>query len=1026
MSKAKKPKNANKHRALSAQQTIPYIAMHPDGICQIPGGLYTKTLEYEDINYAVASTEDQTAIISGWSACLNYFDSSLPFQLSFVNRRSRNANRYKVNIPAQEDDFNSIRGEYVEMLKGQIAKSNNGIERYKYITFGLPAEGATEARPRLGRVEADVMGNLKRLGVQSRPLDGRDRLAVLHGQMHPGGREPFRFAWKDIPKTGMGTKDYIAPDSFDFRQSRTFRVGQMWGAASYLQIMASELSDKLLAEILELDAELTVTMHIQTVDQLKAIKTIKGKISDIGRMKAEEQKKAVRAGYDMEILPPDLITFSKDAAELLADLQSRNERMFLLTFNLVQPALDNHTMGTVFEEVIRKFNEETNITDAGRHFTPRDIVELITDLAFVPVKGKIQSTTYRIYDGACGTGGMLTVAEGRMQEMAKEFGKNVSIHLYGQENSDETYAIARSDMLVKGEGVQANNIFFGSTISNDGFSGETFDFMLSNPPFGTPWKTDLKAWGDIKKDEITDTRFRVNYKGEDFSLIPDIGDPQMLFLANNISKMKKNTVLGSRIVEVHNSSSLSTGKAGSGPSNLRQYIIEQDMLEAIVALPEEMFYNTPITTYIWVLTNKKDVKRKGKVQLIDATKIKTSLRKNLGNKKFEISKELRSKILDIYMGFDQADSKLSKIVDNSDFGYWEVPIMHPLYDENGKIVVETKGKNKGKPKADKDLTDKNRVQFSYAGGVEAFYSEEVKPYSPDAWIDWDNIKIGYDISFTKYFYDPEDLRDALDIVSDLNNIHSESTQTLEKIIEHAKGNAVLQTTNMKDSGNKWLGKIPAHWDLVYLWQICAEQKNKNSQNQENNVLSLSHGNIIRKKDLNYGLVPKDYVGYQIVEPGNIILRLTDLQNDQKSLRTALVREKGIITSAYVCLKTTQNPRFIQLILHVYDINKYFYGLGGGVRQSIGYQELKNMVIPIPPEEEQKKIVDFVDTKCASVGFEIDRMIEQLKQEIALLGQYKTQMAADIITGRTNLSEIDYALISDVPTDHTEEVAEDAE
>lgn len=239
--------------------------------------------------------------------------------------------------------------------------------------------------------------------------------------------------------------------------------------------------------------------------------------------------------------------------------------------NLVQPALDNHTMGTVFEEVIRKFNEETNITDAGRHFTPRDIVELITDLAFVPVKGKIQSTTYRIYDGACGTGGMLTVAEGRMQEMAKEFGKNVSIHLYGQENSDETYAIARSDMLVKGEGVQANNIFFGSTISNDGFSGETFDFMLSNPPFGTPWKTDLKAWGDIKKDEITDTRFRVNYKGEDFSLIPDIGDPQMLFLANNISKMKKNTVLGSRIVEVHNSSSLSTGKAGSGPSNLRQW-----------------------------------------------------------------------------------------------------------------------------------------------------------------------------------------------------------------------------------------------------------------------------------------------------------------------------------------------------------------------------------------------------------------------------------------------------------------------
>ena len=341
MNAAKTKPNAkrNERRAVvSAQQTIPYVAMHPDGVCQLPGGFYTKTVEYEDINYAVASTEDQTAIFGGWSSFLNYFDSSLPFQLSFVNRRSRSANRYKVNIPEQEDEFNSIRHEYVEILKGQIAKSNNGIERTKYITFGLPAGSVAEARPRLGRVEADVMGNLKRLGVQSQPLDGRDRLAVLHGQMHPGSREPFRFSWKDIPQHGMGTKDYIAPDSFDFRQSRTFRVGQSWGAASYLQILASELSDKLLAEILELDAELTVTLHIQTVDQLKAIKTIKGKISDIGRMKAEEQKKAVRAGYDMEILPPDLITFSKDAAELLADLQSRNERMFLLTFTVVNIA----------------------------------------------------------------------------------------------------------------------------------------------------------------------------------------------------------------------------------------------------------------------------------------------------------------------------------------------------------------------------------------------------------------------------------------------------------------------------------------------------------------------------------------------------------------------------------------------------------------------------------------------------------------------------------------------------------------
>ena len=327
-----------KRAALSAQQTIPYVRMLPDGVCQLPGGLYTKTVEYEDINYSVASTEDQTAIFGGWSSFLNYFDSSLPFQLSFINRRSHSRSRYKVNIPQAEDDFNSVRAEFTGMLKNQIARSNNGIERSKYITFGIPAESLDEARPRLERVEADVMSNFKRLGVPPEPMDGRARLALLHGQMHPGSREPFRFSWGDIAKTGLGTKDFIAPDSFDFRQPRLFRMGQYWGAASYLQILASELSDKLLAEILELDAEMTVTLHIQTVDQLKAIKTIKGKISDIGKMKVEEQRKAVRAGYDPDILPPDLITFSKDAAELLADLQSRNERMFLLTFTVVNLA----------------------------------------------------------------------------------------------------------------------------------------------------------------------------------------------------------------------------------------------------------------------------------------------------------------------------------------------------------------------------------------------------------------------------------------------------------------------------------------------------------------------------------------------------------------------------------------------------------------------------------------------------------------------------------------------------------------
>lgn len=499
------------------------------------------------------------------------------------------------------------------------------------------------------------------------------------------------------------------------------------------------------------------------------------------------------------------------------------------------PALDNHTMGTVFEEVIRKFNEETNITDAGRHFTPRDIVELITDLAFVPVKDQIQNTTYRIYDGACGTGGMLTVAEQRIREIAAENGKRVSIYLYGQENADETYAIAKSDMLLKGEGSQSNNLFFGSTISNDGFAGETFDFCLSNPPFGTPWKTDLKAWGDIKKEDIADSRFVVSYQGQNFSLIPDIGDPQMLFLANNISKMKRDTPLGTRIVEVHNGSSLFTGKAGQGPSNLRQYIIEQDLLECIIAIPEKMFYNTPIGTYLWVLSNKKEARRKGKVQLIDATSFKKPLRKNLGEKNCEVTEEIRRQILDLYLAFEDADPKYSRVFPNSEFGYWSVTVERPLrlrvlddavvpqsvklkekeknavdavlknlskytLDDWTRFVKETKlaagvakkirpfitvkdpNANPIAGEADSDLRDTEIVPFSYEGGVAAFIDNEVRPFAQDAYYDEANIVVGYELSFTKYFYQPVQLRTLEEITEEIRAAEAETDGLLDEII----------------------------------------------------------------------------------------------------------------------------------------------------------------------------------------------------------------------------------------------------
>ena len=287
--------------------------------------------------------------------------------------------------------------------------------------------------------------------------------------------------------------------------------------------------------------------------------------------------------------------------------------------NIKLPALDNHGMGTVFEELVRRFNEANN-EEAGEHWTPRDVVELMADLIFVPIADDIKDATYSCYDGACGTGGMLTVAQDRLLTLANRRSKNVSIHLFGQELQPETYAICKADMLLKGDGEQAEHIAYGSTLSADGNATRQFDFMLSNPPYGKSWKTDAEKMGG--KKEILDSRFRVYLDDStELAMIPRTSDGQLLFLLNNVSKMKNDTPLGSRIVEVHSGSSLFTGDAGSGESNARRYIIESDLVEAIIALPDRMFYNTPLNTYIWVLTNKKETRRKGKIQLIDATEM---------------------------------------------------------------------------------------------------------------------------------------------------------------------------------------------------------------------------------------------------------------------------------------------------------------------------------------------------------------------------------------------------------------------
>lgn len=496
------------------------------------------------------------------------------------------------------------------------------------------------------------------------------------------------------------------------------------------------------------------------------------------------------------------------------------------------PGLDNHGMGTIFEELIRRFNEENN-EEAGEHWTPRDVVELMADLVFIPIADQIQDATYSCYDGACGTGGMLTVAQDRLLTLAHRRGKDVSIHLFGQEINPETYAICTADMLLKGDGEQAEHIGFGSTLSLDQHSSRQFDFMLSNPPYGKSWKTDAEKMGG--KKEILDTRFNTYLEGgEEMAMIPRTSDGQLLFLLNNISKMKKDSPLGSRIAEVHNGSSLFTGDAGSGESNARRYMIENDLVEAIIALPDNMFYNTGIGTFIWVLTNRKEDRRVGKIQLIDATKMKSPLRRNMGKKNCEFTEDIRKEIMRIFTSMEE--SEISRVFDNREFGYWSITVEQPLRlrvlpskhipssifrNEAEQILCEKALRKaaavaalddwtefskasglkaallkKIRPfitekdasakaidgEADADLRDTELVPFTYKGGIDSFLRNEVLTYAPDAWVDEKKTSVGYELSFTKYFYRPVELRNMDEILETLRSLENDSTGMLEEII----------------------------------------------------------------------------------------------------------------------------------------------------------------------------------------------------------------------------------------------------
>jgi len=643
--------------------------------------------------------------------------------------------------------------------------------------------------------------------------------------------------------------------------------------------------------------------------------------------------------------------FSQSVQDIIENFKfRRNQVPDLAKANLIGPliekfldpqlkvaTLDNHAMGTVFEELVRRFNEANN-EEAGEHWTPRDVVKLMANLIFRPVADQLTSGTYLLYDSALGTGGMLTVAEQTLRELGEERDLEIATHLYGQEINPETFAICKSDLLLAGDGAQADNIRGGteySTLSNDAFSGQTFDFMLSNPPYGKSWKVDLERMGG--KAGLSDPRFVVNHNGDpSFSLVPRSSDGQMLFLANMVSKMKTTTVIGSRIAEIHSGSSLFTGDAGQGESNLRRYLFERDLVEAIIQLPEKLFYNTGIATYIWVLANRKPAHRQGKVQLIDASGWFTLRQKNLGAKNCDLSPEDTERIVSTYLVFEETEQ--SKIFNNEDFGYRKIKVERPLRlraqlstdavdalrfasgdedlrrelhelfgdelftgfaeirtkveehldsadeeddDDAGvsakakkrlldekkwvrdyklyrvaQLLVEELGTQRfddfndfsaevdsilktqkikltaGEKKAlllgvswadpaapkvikkvfkaakvgpdplagffavgldgedmtvqyesDSDLADFELVPLNESGGVRSFVDREVLPYADDAWVDLDSEKIGYEVSFTRHFYRPVQLRDLVKIETDIRSAMAESESFVAAALE---------------------------------------------------------------------------------------------------------------------------------------------------------------------------------------------------------------------------------------------------
>ncbi len=751
------------------------------------------------------------------------------------------------------------------------------------------------------------------------------------------------------------------------------------------------------------------------------------------------------------------------------------------------PGLDSRQMSGLFMELAGLSDE--NVIEGQ---TPNDVTELMVDLVFVPVAGRIEDGEYSVYDGACALGELLVASDDRLRELGKAAKKSVSAHIFGQEANPEFYAICKAAFLLNSENTAAN-ITFGSALSADGNTESRFDFMISCPPHGKSWKADFDKMS--VDGRVNDDRF-VDRGKQQVNLIPGTRDGQLLYLLNNVSKMKE-TPLGSRIVEVHGGSLLFSGIAGSAESNARRYLIERDLIEAIIALPKNIFYGSGNSAFIIVLSNRKEERRRGKIQLINASAMKSQLFKSVGRKNCELNENIRREILRIYT--DMEESEVSHIVGGDEFCYWAVAVesplrqrvnvntdtiketlsmfknmygvdighendgppevdaadilsyastnptireirtpktwdevqfeqvyhvymrilldmmreepymdydrflekflAHPLYAKNSdrfndyedfmypllekdpNAGIVTRG---GKPVSDPDLRVVKCIPFTYEGGPDAFLKNEITPHNPYAWINLAATRTGCEINFSKHFFKPKKLRSASVIIEEIRQLENGIVQLGN---EHFAKKIYIKAEERRSNAAKR--------ELITLDNAASEQFIKNTGLAERNVLLLNDGKIVKKDiKLSDGELASAYENYQIVFPGNIILRLTEFRGGQTGNRVGLVTEQGIISSSYVCLKVMDNilPEYLYLQLHIADISHAFFELGGGLRRNLSFKDIAKMTVSVIPLADQEAVVETV----RGINAPVLSAIEKLNAAAAALKELENSLIAEAI------------------------------